>query len=399
MNRHGSLVWWLVCMGLVLCWVWNFQTAMETEPQEMTALDLKSANQQPEVEQRSELRLPAAHNPIQSANQIAKELESIDVIQPQQPAQASPLVQASTFSKPLAENKLPLIDFTDNQPAPQPQTITNPAVSVGQTSTPISQPQALPHIPASEKQNDANRISNPYFNQDMTPSASAPNVDPILTMDQAPAAQPQEFATASELEITPQESTSNQHVNTEFPSFEDLKQERNDWNTKTHRVTPKDQFVIQRNENDITPILPAEQQLAGTAATIQQCVNHIEYGKSLARRGAAFAARQEFYSALRLIAQTNDVQTRSINYTTALSEAITALREADDFFSELSHEGIDINVALVIDAHKSKIIPKDRAQGMSSMVAIQAYLAFARQRLGDAFGGKRDRIRSTILTW
>lgn len=386
MNRHGSLVWWLVCMGLVLCWVWNFQTAMETEPQEMTALDIKSANQQQPTDQRSGLRLPPVHNPTQSANQIAEELENTEIIQPQQPTQVAPLVQASTFSNPLPENKLPVIDFTERQTSSQPQTITNPAVSVGQTSSPISQPQTLPPIPASEKQSDANRISNPFFNQDTTPSASTPNLDPILTMDQTPATQAQEFVEASQLELTPQQPTSNQHVNTEFPGFEDLEQERAEWNNETHRVTPKDQFVIQRSETEITPILPAGQRLAGNAATIQQCVNHIEYGKSLARRGAAFAARQEFYSALRLIAQTNDVQTRSINYTTALGEAITALKEADDFFSELSHEGIDINVALVIDAHKSKIISKAQAQGMSSMVAIQAYFEFARRRMGDAFG-------------
>ncbi len=117
-------------------------------------------------------------------------------------------------------------------------------------------------------------------------------------------------------------------------------------------------------------------------------MNHIEYGKSLARRGAAFAAREEFFSALRLVAQSHDAQTRSTAYTAALREAITALNEADDFYNEIAHEGIDVDVAYVIDAHRSEIIPMDRAAGLSSAIAIQAYYDFARRTHGRCFWRK-----------
>lgn len=388
MNRHGSLVWWLVCIGLVLCWVWNFQSAMDAEPQEMTALDLKSTASKP-TEPQNALRMPPVDTPVQSANQIARELDAAEIIKPQPPTAATPLIQTSTFPG-TTENQPPFIDFTQNQTAQKSLPTKNPAAVFGQPNTTISHPQRFPHQPNQESSlRDTNRISNPYFNQDVAPSAATPRIDPVLTIEETPAAQLNEFSQVAELNQLPQEapSTSN-HVATNFPSFDDLEQERSQWNApQTHRVTPSDQFVIQRNEQrDITPIMPAGQPLAGNASTIQQCVNHIEYGKSLARRGAAFAAREEFYSALRLIAQTNDVQSRSVAYTTSLREAITALNEADDFFSELAHEGIDVDVARVVEAHRSKVIPMDRAQGMSSMIAIQAYFEFARDRMGAAFG-------------
>lgn len=376
MNRHGSLVWWLVCIGLVLCWVWNFQSAMETEPQEMTALDLKSHASAPASEPQKVLPTPSAHL-------VAEALETAEVIKPQPPTAATPLVQASTFSNPIKEEEnSPLIDFTQNQTTQNSLPIKNSTSPLRPTNFGHTEHRPL----KSTQENsliDTNRISNPFFDQDIAPGTATPQIDPVLTIENSPAARSSEFSQMTELGPVDSIPDSN-HVTTNFPGFEDLEKERTSWKqTETHRVTPSDQFVIER---DITPIMPAGQNLTSNASTIQQCVNHIEYGKSLARRGAAFAAREEFYSALRLIAQTNDVQSRSVAYTTALREAITALNEADDFYSELAHEGIDVDVAHVIEAHKSKIIPMDRAKGLSSIIAIQAYFEYARERMGAAFG-------------
>ena len=65
-----------------------------------------------------------------------------------------------------------------------------------------------------------------------------------------------------------------------------------------------------------------------SSADAQKAVHNIEYGKSLSRRGAAFAARQEFYSSLRILAQSHDKQVGGTAYTQALRNGIVALKEA-----------------------------------------------------------------------
>lgn len=401
MNRHGSLIWWLVCIGLVLCWVWNFQTAVKSNSDDMSSIELDNQEKlAKDIKPTEPFRLPRMDANIMRANQIVDQMAQAPVVATaQETPMESELLQTSTFgADEQLQPEVPFIDLSEDpsmnsvpmmadQPAlpmVEPQMIdpialpTSPAASINSSSESWQQNQF------SERKNSEQRVSNPYF--DEAPKTSTTPADPVLTFDNMPASG-SEFNKVSELSLDQVAEIKTEQ--TEFGSFEDLKQEQSQWTKEnTIAVTPADQFVsgTENNSAMITPIMPAGQPLTGDSTTVQQCVNHIEYGKSLARRGAAFAAREEFYSALRLMAQSNDAQTRSTNYTTALREAVTALNEADDFYSEISHEGMDVNVAQVVEAHTSRIIAKDRAQGMSSMIAIQAYFEFARTRLGEAFG-------------
>ncbi len=112
----------------------------------------------------------------------------------------------------------------------------------------------------------------------------------------------------------------------------------------------------------------------------QKAANHIEYGKSLARRGATFAARQEFYNALQLVAQAIDSDLAEPSFTKSLSEALMALREASDFYVADSESQIGLNTAVVVETHSSKIVTIDEARSSTPIELMQKYYAFAEER-------------------
>jgi len=117
-------------------------------------------------------------------------------------------------------------------------------------------------------------------------------------------------------------------------------------------------------------------------AAATRAVHHIEYGKSLARRNAVQAATQEFYSALHVLAQSNDQQTETSDYTGALRKGVTAMKEAADFMVEDPQFQIQMNVASIIEAHESRLIGKTEARHMTATEALQRYYIFAGEQLG-----------------
>ena len=117
-----------------------------------------------------------------------------------------------------------------------------------------------------------------------------------------------------------------------------------------------------------------------------KAVHNIEYGKSLSRRGAAFAARQEFYSSLRILAQAHDTQAGGTAYTRALRDAIIALKEAEDFIVSDTETQIGLNVGAVVEGHSTKLIPVAEASNITAIGAMQRYFAFASTQLRVASG-------------
>ena len=117
-----------------------------------------------------------------------------------------------------------------------------------------------------------------------------------------------------------------------------------------------------------------------------KAVHNIEYGKSLSRRGAAFAARQEFYSSLRILAQAHDTQAGGTAYTRALRDAIIALKEAEDFIVSDTETQIGMNVGAVVEGHSTKLIPVAEAANTTAIGAMQRYFAFASTQLRVASG-------------
>ena len=236
---------------------------------------------------------------------------------------------------------------------------------------------------ANAPNSNAKVVSNPFFAESNSNGLAAGTEQPLkiknrfanessntdLLVDQEPVPARKIEATAN-------------RTQTQYASFEDLKSEQENWGKSRNSVMNASPYI----SNDITPMIARGQDLKLAPASLQRCINHIEQGRSLARRRAAYAAREEFFAALRVIAQSHDSQTKSKTYTSALSRAIVALEEADDFFGERAHSGMDINVLMVIDGHESKIIPKEIAANMSSLDAIRVYFDYSRQTLHEALG-------------
>lgn len=121
-------------------------------------------------------------------------------------------------------------------------------------------------------------------------------------------------------------------------------------------------------------------------AAAQKAVHHIEYGKSLARRNASQAATQEFYSALRVLAQANDSQVKSDTYTQSLRKGILAIKEAQDFMFSDMHSQIGMDVSYVAEGHETQLFGSTTARQLTATEAAQRYLEFAGQQLGRCGG-------------
>ncbi len=147
------------------------------------------------------------------------------------------------------------------------------------------------------------------------------------------------------------------------------------------------QAAISNEQFDISPRATAKQvSYQITESVAVQCVHHIEYGKSLARRGASYAASQEFYTALRKIAQSADTQANSVHHTKCLKDAIVAMREAEDFFVADTESQMIVDVTHILDGHTSRVIDQSLAASTTPISALQQYYAFAEDKIREACG-------------
>lgn len=131
-------------------------------------------------------------------------------------------------------------------------------------------------------------------------------------------------------------------------------------------------------------ITPLRTELSPTAA--QQAAQHIEYGKTLSRRGAVFAARQEFILALSIIAQSKDETAGGTEFSRALTRGLLALKETNGFVPDNIEAGTTLDIALVVETHRSNVITGDEAEILSPAQATQRYFEFALERLDHACG-------------
>ena len=107
------------------------------------------------------------------------------------------------------------------------------------------------------------------------------------------------------------------------------------------------------------------------------------HGFELAGRGAFFAARAEFIGALRMIAEGLDTERKTDSHSRALTAALTAIREAEDFMPEGSRLEGDIDLPLVVSTHVTPVL-KTGAERVTSLTAMRCYLTFAQEQFAAA---------------
>jgi hypothetical protein len=133
-----------------------------------------------------------------------------------------------------------------------------------------------------------------------------------------------------------------------------------------------------------------EQGDGGRSAQLEQVAQQADrrtrQGFELAGRGAYFAARSEFLGALRLVAAGLDTEEKTNTHRSALTAAVTALREAEDFLPGESRTQTDDDLAALITLHDTPVL-KGQVQGKTPLSALRSYLTYAQ----DQFAAAADR--------
>lgn len=111
---------------------------------------------------------------------------------------------------------------------------------------------------------------------------------------------------------------------------------------------------------------------------------HTRRAFELAGRRAYYAARAEFFLALRIVAQALDQAEGTAIHSRALSAGITALAEAGDFVPGPGRLEADVDTAALIHMHRTPVLKEALPGPPTPLAAVQAYLTFAQQQLAAA---------------
>ncbi len=117
-----------------------------------------------------------------------------------------------------------------------------------------------------------------------------------------------------------------------------------------------------------------------------QSDQRIRHGFELANHGAYFAARAEFIAALRLIAQGLDNQGNTTVHSQALSAALTAMKEAQDFIPAGGKLEGDLDLPSLVAGHHTPVLKNVQPEALQAMRALKQYLTFAQEQLASATG-------------
>jgi tetratricopeptide (TPR) repeat protein len=117
-----------------------------------------------------------------------------------------------------------------------------------------------------------------------------------------------------------------------------------------------------------------------------QADQQIRHGFDLAGRGACFAARAEFTAALRLIAQGLDNDRNTTVHSQALSAALTAMKEAQDFIPAAGKLEGDLDLPTIVASHRTPVLNNVPREQLQAMRALKQYLTFAQEQLALAAG-------------
>jgi tetratricopeptide (TPR) repeat protein len=131
---------------------------------------------------------------------------------------------------------------------------------------------------------------------------------------------------------------------------------------------------------------PAPVRSEQLEAIARQADRQTRHGFELAGRGAYYAARSEFITSLRLVAQGLDAEERTTRHGKALAAGLTALKEADDFIPRGAKLEADLDLPSLIGGHATPVLKDRDAAALTPLAAMKAYLTFAQRQLAEAAG-------------
>ena len=115
----------------------------------------------------------------------------------------------------------------------------------------------------------------------------------------------------------------------------------------------------------------------------RQVDRQTQHGFDLAGRGAYFAARSEFFGALKMLAESLDTDRKTDAHGRALTAALTALKEAEDFLPSGSRSEADADLARIIATHTTPVL-KNQTGNVTSMTVLKCYFTFAQEQFAAA---------------
>jgi tetratricopeptide (TPR) repeat protein len=119
-------------------------------------------------------------------------------------------------------------------------------------------------------------------------------------------------------------------------------------------------------------------------AVARKAEAHVRHGYDLAARGALYSARAEFVLALRVITQALDAAGGHGEYSKALAAGLGALEEAEDFIPLGSRLEADLDIGILISAHRTPVLKQAAGDSLLPLVALQRYYTYAQEQLGRA---------------
>lgn len=115
---------------------------------------------------------------------------------------------------------------------------------------------------------------------------------------------------------------------------------------------------------------------------------HSRRGYELASRRAPFAARLEFLEALRVLSQGLDQERQTRKHSQSLAAGWRALEEAEDFLPQTGRLEADIDLATIVEAHRTPVLKTAPLETLTPLAAFQQYLTFAQEQLAQSTAGE-----------
>lgn len=138
---------------------------------------------------------------------------------------------------------------------------------------------------------------------------------------------------------------------------------------------------------DLLPAPLAPQEAESLRSVDLQAQQKLVRAQELAGRGAAWSARGELLDVLRMIAEACDSMRQSEEFRRSLRNGLEALREVEDFAPKQGNAGREINVPVIVAAHRTPALKGAPVDHLTPLAAQQEYLSYAQRQLAAAAGG------------
>ncbi len=141
------------------------------------------------------------------------------------------------------------------------------------------------------------------------------------------------------------------------------------------------------------PTLPATPvRSPALVASMAQADERVRHAIQLAEKGAMYASRKEFTSALSLISQARDVEFGTRQYSQATAAGLQALKEATEFVKPGSGAS---DITRIVAGHKTPILKGLDVSDLPPSLAAQHYYDYAKVQLSNGIG--RETVGSIAL--